>query len=132
MRIIVLLLFLSSKILAQQIATIKIAKPKKEKCSATLLGKSGGNITIYELMACNSIEVNGACDYKVVSFLFSCSVKTRLYEYSSKEEYFSPVIRTFILNLRPGERFFIEKIRVKSNVTGQEFLMPSLKFKVIP
>lgn len=132
MRIIILLIFISSSIFAQQIATIKIRKPKKEKCSATLLGKRGGNITLNELMACNSIKVNGACDYKVVSFIFSCSVKTRLYEYSSEKEYFSPIIKSSVLNLRPGERFFIEKIRVKSNITGQEFLMPNLKFKVVP
>lgn len=116
---------------AQDTLKIKVAK-SKETCSATLLGKSGGNISKEELMTCHAISVKGPCDYKVVSFLFTCNLKGRLIDISTQDGYFPAEVKSYLMGLSAGDKFFIEDIKVKSNVTGQIFTLPSLKFKVIP
>ncbi len=118
-------------ILSQEPLKIKIAKAD-EKCSATLLGKSSGNISKEELKVCHAISVKGPCDYKIVSFIFSCNYSGRLFEISAQDGYLPSQVKNFLLGLSSGDKFFIEKIKVKSNVTGQIFSLPSLKFKVIP
>jgi hypothetical protein len=128
--IFVILIFSSVRGSSQEPLKIKIAK-SDEKCSATLLGKSGGNISKEELKACHAISVKGPCDYKVVSFLFSCNFSGRLFETSTKDGYFPSEVKSFLMGLGVGDKFFIEKIKVKSNITGQTFSLPSLKFTVV-
>ena len=117
----------------QELLKIKIAKPgkSKEKCTATLLGRAGGNITKAELASCNSIEVKGPCDYKVVSFVFSFVIHDNL-RFIPSDSVMNSVAQVIVRGMPVNSKFYIEDIKVKSNVTGQIFTMPSLKFKVVP
>lgn len=116
---------------SQEPLKIKIAKPD-EKCTATLLGRTSGTISAEELKICNAISVKGPCDYKVVSFLFACNLNGRLFEITAKEGYFPAQVKGFLMSLSNGDKFFIENIKVKSNITGQIFSLPPLSFKVAP
>jgi hypothetical protein len=104
----------------------------KAKCSASLLGLPGGKISVFKLRACNKVEVNGECNYKVVSFDISMSIKRNLKEFTSIDDGMTDIARTVLLSLRPGDRFFIEKIKVQSTVTNQIFSLPDLKFLITP
>lgn len=109
---------------------IKVRKPVPVKCSASLLGLPGGSITRMQLGGVNNIQVYGDCDYTVVSFVLSTTMSGTLREFKSNGDAFDIEARIALLTLRPGGKFFIEKILMKSNVTGQVFSVPNLKFTV--
>ncbi len=132
--IFIILSVLSYQTFAQsKVSVIRVRKPKQEKCRATILGHSGGNIKKSELMMVSNIQVSGPCDYYVVSYLYSCAIKGSLKEfepYYAKDDSIA-TISYGIWSLEPGNRFFIEKIKVKSRSTGKVFRLPDLKFKVV-
>ena len=130
----ILFCFLYLKGSTQEILKIKIAKPGKpqEKCTATLLGRQGGNITKSELLFCNNIEVKGPCSYKVVSYIFSWIDKGNLITFAVSDSVISSKAKMGMLGTRIYGKFYIEKIKVTSKVTGQIFTLPSLTFKVVP
>lgn len=66
----------------------------------------------------------------MVSFVLSTSVSGNLREFKSESDVFGVEGRIALLVLKPGNKFFIEKILMKSNVTGQVFSVPNLKFTV--
>ena len=119
---------------SQELLKIKIKKPvgTTQKCTATLLGRAGGNITRQELWACNSIQVYGPCSYKVVSFCFSWTHKDVLREVSVQDSLLNAEARKLMIYMEPYDKFYIDKINVKSNVTGQTFTLSPLKFKIVP
>lgn len=126
-----LLLLIAFNIHSQKkIDVIRVRKVVKEKCSATLLGKTGGKITKNELLACHAIQVSGPCEYKVASFVFSCAISGRLIEVAC-DSFMNWNVQILLLNLKPNDAFFIEKIKVKSNYSERLIYLPSLKFKVI-
>ncbi len=132
MKQILLLIFFCSAISlsSQTIYKVKIRKPIKEKCSASILGKSGGKISTYELRTVNQIETSGPCDYQIISYVFSFVVRQMLIEWKSTEKKVNPSIKNALRSFKPGEKFWVEKIIVKNNVTGRYFTMPPLKFIV--
>ena len=129
----ILLCFLFLNNSSQEILKIKVAKPGKplEKCSASLLGRPGGNITKAELASCNRVEVTGPCDYKVISFDLSFAIHDNLKSFHS-DSVMTGMAKGCMMGLPINSKFFIEKIKVKSNITGRIFRMPDLKFKVVP
>lgn len=113
---------------------IKVRKPAPSadpRCSASLIGRRGGNIAVFELKRINNLYVNGPCDYKIESFIFSASVAGALREFKSEDGVLSVNARAILLSLKPGQKFFIDKILVKSNSTGDVFFLSSLKFSVV-
>jgi hypothetical protein len=134
MRIFIVMLFsIGSISLFSQIDRIKVRKSEgKPKCSATLIGLPGGKISMIQLSRCNKIEIEGPCDYKVVSYLLSLVVKNNIKEYKSDGDGINTFARVNLLSLQPGDKFFIEKILVQSNITQQIFSLPSLNFRVTP
>lgn len=119
---------------AQEILKIKIKKPEKttQRCTATLLGRVGGNISRVELLTCNSIQVYGPCNYKIASFCFSWTHLDILKEVSVQDSLITSEARTLLIGMAPYDKFYIDKINVISNVTGQTFTLSPLKFKVVP
>lgn len=91
----------------------------------------GGSITRMQLGGVNNIQVYGDCDYTVVSFVLSTTMSGSLREFKSNGDTFDAEARIAMLSLRPGGKFFIEEILMKSNLTGQVFSVPNLKFTVI-
>ena len=119
-------------LMGQTVQKIKIRKNygPEQKCSGTLLGKPGGKIKASELALCHNIQVSGPCNYKVVSFILSYAIRGVLKEYVC-DSVFDKDALMFVGPLRPGNTFFIENIKAQSNVTGQVFSLPNLKFKVV-
>jgi len=130
--LVLILVVVGIRIFSQNIQKIKIRKPEKEeqKCSATLLGRPGGKIKKDELCLFSSIQVSGPCSYRVVSFFFSMGINGVVKEFRC-DSLFSKESGNVACGLSVGDAFSIEKIKVRSTVTGQVFSLPDLKFKVI-
>ncbi|MGZ3884873.1 MAG: hypothetical protein ACXVPQ_03795 [Bacteroidia bacterium] len=120
--------------LSAQVDKIKVKKEtaEKPKCTATLVGMPSGTISVSVLSMVNKMEVSNTCGYFITGFVFYFAIDGHLKEIRSTEKELLGAISVIIRSRKPGDRFSIERITAKSAVTGQEFTLPDLNFKVAP
>ncbi|MBS1634948.1 MAG: hypothetical protein JST26_03430 [Bacteroidetes bacterium] len=128
----VLLCFPAAAVVAQKPSVIKVRKPASEKCTASLLGSSGGTIGRTQLTKLAVVQVKGPCSYTIKSYKLYTVVKDRIvFEINSESDSLSVVTKQALMTLPVGGRFYIEKILVKSEISGQQISLPDIRFKVI-
>ncbi len=110
---------------------IHVRKPKEKKCFVGVLGKKGGEIKRSELLIFNGLEVNGSCDFRVISFKIIMHTNYNLCEYRNKGPLIVPSIKIILDSLPVKQKFWIEDIEAVDKSTGKTIKMPDMKFKVV-
>lgn len=100
-------------------------------CIPSVEGKSGGNIEVAEISLMREIKGNGSCDYEIISYVFSLSVNGVLREFKCQGGIISSLTQAAMFSVKPGGKFFFEKIMAKDKATGRILTLAPLKYKVI-
>ena len=116
-------------IVAQRSGTIKVDKPAAETVGlmATVGNKSGGPITVDDLLAAERVLVNDTI--LVVSYDFvmvRASVKTKVTIQGSRLQ---PEFKEYIKGLGPGQIIHFKNIRCQDN-RGRDYLANNIQFKI--
>lgn len=100
-------------------------------CIPSIQGKSGGTIQVAEISLMREIKTNGTCDYEIVSYVFSLSVNGMLKEFKCQTGIISSLTQAMMFSVKPGGKFFFEKIIAKDKQSGRILTLAPLKYKVI-
>lgn len=126
----ILLFFICSVSIAAQNNTVEKIKIRKPACTATILGRSGGTIRQSMLYEIGQVQVYH-CHYVIESFDFTVAQKDIIKASVKNQKEISPDIRILLYGLKPGDRFYFEKIKAKDTLTNKIFTLPNMKFSVV-
>lgn len=100
-------------------------------CEASILGKTGGEIAMADLVNIESIGISGR-NFEIMSYEFYSITGEDMKVMAGTGRSLSPDAMTAIRRMQPGQKFLVEGIKAKNVLTGSICALPDLKFVVTP
>lgn len=100
-------------------------------CEATVVGKTGGEISMADLVHIESIGISGR-NFEIMSYELYSVTGEDMKVMAGTGKFLSSEAMAVLSRMQPGQRILIEGIKAKNILTGDICSLPDLKFVVIP
>ena len=93
--------------------TIRVVKPSIDSCVVKIASKTGGSISIEEMVKAGAIEMMKCSNLQLLSFDLSLVIDGTLYTESANGNRFTSRMTLLIKKCPDGTKIYVENIKVK-------------------